>query len=98
MLSKGTYLILFLLCQSVVITYNKETDGIVTASSHKSFYGLETLVENKARKHSRSKRSVVFTPDEIERLITLHQDYRRDVSPSATNMEYMVCIINLLCC
>ena len=91
--SEGTYLFLFLLCQNIVLTDNQETDGIITASSHKSFYNLETLVENKANKHSRSKRSVDFTPDEIETLITLHQEYRRDVSPPATNMEYMVCIL-----
>ncbi|XP_072024310.1 peptidase inhibitor 15-like isoform X2 [Amphiura filiformis] len=85
------FISIFLLCDRVLASSNQDTDGIVTAISHKSFYNLETLAKklDHDMEHSRKKRSVVFTPEEIEIMLSLHQEYRRDVFPEAANMEYM---------
>ena len=89
-----------LLCISCAAPLNQDGNVIFTAKSHKSFYNLEMLVRREtedvdrqqtANVHSRRKRSVVFTMDEIDTLLSLHQEYRRDVNPEAANMEYMVC-------
>ena len=88
---------LVLCCRCVVLCYKDFDAEITTATSHKSFFNLETLIQTNSQQDNyphlrRTKRSVVFTPEEIDSMISLHQKYRGNISPEAANMEYMVCI------